>query len=92
MVSVTEDDATVLFPLLSIAVKVMVVVPIGNEAGASLVTSTLPSTRSLAFAAARKAEIVESLSGSEVRLVIVIAAGTFRRGAVVSTTVTANEA
>ena len=90
-VTVTEEEATVLLPALSVAVNVTVVVPIGNEPGALFATGTVPSTRSVAFAEPRNAEIVGSLAGKEFGLLSVIAAGMFMRGAVVSTTVTTND-
>jgi hypothetical protein len=77
-----------------LAVNVRVVVPTGRLAGALLVTGTGPSTRSLAFAAARKAATSFALLA---RLLApfedtVIGAGTFNVGFVVSTTVAVKEA
>jgi hypothetical protein len=73
-------------PASSRAEKVTVVVPTGKDSGALFVTVTLLSTRSVAFALARKAAIRASLLGTADVEVSSSVAGAFSTGGVLSTT------
>ena len=90
-VTVTEDEDWTLLPAESVAVKVTVVVPTGNEEGASFVIVG-EETASVALAPARNAAIAGSVAGTGSVPVVgtLIAAGTVSAGAVVSRTTTAN--
>src|SRR5262245_20146914 len=92
---VTPNDRTAALPCASVAVQLIVVVPIGNvdpdarpAVGAETQIGVIdPSTRSLAVGSVKASTFP---AGSAV--VSVMPAGTVSTGAVVSTTVTANDA
>src|SRR5262245_35449078 len=87
-VTVTVNDAVLVFRRVSAAVQLTVVTPIGNvdPLGGTQVTATLPSTASTAVAVYVKIAPDGPVAG------ILAFAGTVMTGGVVSTTVTVNDA
>lgn len=92
--TVTVETFCAEFPASSVAVNGTAVVPAANTSGALVVIAGAASTASVAFAPLRNAAITGSLAGtpSGLEVVTVMGSGTETVGAVVSRTMTGNEA